>query len=270
MPRFDVNLSMVFTELPLVQRPAAARAAGFDAVELWWPWPVAVPPDRDVEALAAAIRDAGVALVSLNFFAGDPAAGERGLVSRPGRGAEFADNVDAAVGLGARLGCRAYNALYGSRIAGVPAGEQDDVALANLSLAAGAAARAGGVILVEPISGVPEYPLKTAGDAIAVLDRVERATGATNLRLLLDLYHLAVNGEDVPDVIDTHTARAGHVQMADAPGRHEPGTGTLDLAWHLRRLARAGYDGWVGLEYHPTGASADSFGWLREVAGCLQ
>jgi hydroxypyruvate isomerase len=266
MPRFDVNLSIVFTELPLVQRPAAARAAGFGAVELWWPWPVAVPPDREVDALAAAIRDAGVALVNLNFFAGDPAAGERGLVSRPGRAAEFADGVEVAVELGARLGCRAYNALYGSRMAGVPAAEQDDLALANLSLAASAAARAGGVVLVEPISGVPEYPLKTAGDAVSVLDRVERATGATNLRLLLDLYHLAVNGEDVPEAIDRHAARAGHVQIADAPGRHEPGTGTLDLAGYLRRLDRTGYDGWVGLEYHPTGASAGSFGWLREVA----
>jgi hydroxypyruvate isomerase len=270
MPRFDVNLSIVFTELPVLQRPPAARAAGFRAVELWWPWPVAVPPDREVEALAVAIQDAGVSLVSLNFFAGDPAAGERGLVSWPGRAAEFADSVDVAVGLGARLGCRAYNALYGTRIPGVPAGEQDDAALANLSLAAGAAARAGGVVLVEPVSGVPGYPLKTAGDAVAVLDRVERATGATNLRLLLDLYHLAVNGEDVVKAIDCYGARAGHVQIADAPGRHQPGTGTLDLAGYLRRLDRTGYDGWVGLEYHPTGASADSFGWLREVAVCLQ
>jgi hydroxypyruvate isomerase len=270
MPRFDVNLSILFTELPAAQRPAAASAAGFGGVELWWPWPVAVPPDREVEALAAAIEDAGVALVSLNFFAGDPAAGERGLVSRPGRTAEFADSVDVAVGLGARLGCRAYNALYGSRIAGVPAQEQDEVALANLSLAASAAARTGGVVLVEPISGVPAYPLKTADDAVAVLDRVERETGATNLRLLLDLYHLAVNGQDVATAIDSHAARAGHVQIADAPGRHQPGTGALDLSGYLRRLERAGYDGWVGLEYHPTGASADSFGWLREVAGCLQ
>ena len=108
MTRFDVNLSILFTELPLLERPAAARAAGFGAVELWWPFDVAVPPDRDVDALVAAVEDAGVQLVGLNFFAGDMAGGDRGLVSWPARAAEFRDNVDATVAIGARLGCRAY------------------------------------------------------------------------------------------------------------------------------------------------------------------
>jgi hydroxypyruvate isomerase len=263
MPRFDVNLSILFTELPLAQRPAAARAAGFDAVECWWPWPVAVPADREVDAFAAAVRDAGVRLVSLNFFAGDQAAGERGLVSWPDRETEFADSVEVAVGLGERLGCRAFNAPYGTRIPGKSAAVQDDLALRNLSFAAGAAARVDGVVLVEAVSGIPAYPLKTAGDAAAVADRVARETGATNLRLLCDLYHLAVNGQDVPKSIDRHLERIGHVQIADAPGRHEPGTGTLDIDGYLRHLDLSGYDGWVGLEYNPTGASADSFGWLR-------
>ena len=270
MTRFDVNLSILFTELPLLERPAAARAAGFSAVELWWPFDVAVPTDREVDALVAAAQDAGVRLVGLNFFAGDMPGGDRGLVSWPARAGELRDNLDVAVGLGQRLGCTAFNALYGNRVDGSTPEAQDDLATEQLALAAAAAGRVGGVVLVEAVSGAPRYPLRTAADAVAVLDRVERETGAANLRFLCDLYHLAVNGDDLDKVIATHTGRTGHVQIADAPGRHQPGTGRLDLDGHLRRLATAGYDGWVGLEYTPSGASADSFDWLppeRRSAG---
>jgi hydroxypyruvate isomerase len=262
MTRFDVNLSILFTELPLPERPAAARAAGFTAVELWWPFAVAVPPDRDVDALVAAVQDAGVELVGLNFFAGDMAAGDRGLVSWPARAGEFRDNVEATVAIGERLGCRRFNALYGNRLDGVSPAEQDDLATGQLALAAAAAGRVGGVVLVEAVSGAPRYPLRTAADAVGVLDRVGQATGAANLAWLCDLYHLAVNGDDLDRVIDHYRDRIGHVQIADVPGRHEPGTGSLPLDRLLGELAGAGYDGWVGLEYTPSGASADSFGWL--------
>ena len=118
------------------------------------------------------------------------------------------------------------------------------------------------MVLVEAVSGAPRYPLRTAADAVGVIDRVERETGAANLRFLCDLYHLAVNGDDLDKAIEQHRDRIGHVQIADAPGRHEPGTGSLDLDGLLGKLATSGYDGWVGLEYKPSGASADSFGWL--------
>jgi hydroxypyruvate isomerase len=262
MPRFDVNLSILFTELPLLERPAAARAAGFDAVELWWPYEVAVPPDREVDALVAAVQDAGTRLVGLNFFAGDMAGGDRGLVSWPARAAELRDNLEVTVEIGRRLGCRAFNALYGNRVDGASPEEQDDLAVGQLALAAAAAERVGGVVLVEAVSGAPRYPLKTAADAVGVIDRVRRETGAANLAFLCDLYHLAVNGDDLDKTIERHGDRIGHVQIADVPGRHEPGTGSLDLDRLLAGLAAAGYDGWVGLEYSPSGASADSFGWL--------
>ena len=109
------------------------------------------------------------------------------------------------------------------------------------------------------MSGAPAYPLLTAADALAVIDR----TGEPNVALLADLYHLAVNGDDVDKVIADHTDRIGHVQIADAPGRNEPGTGSLPLLAQLTDLRAAGYDGWVGLEYKPSGASADSFGWIK-------
>jgi hydroxypyruvate isomerase len=260
--RYDVNLSMLFAELPLLQRPEAAAAAGFDAVEFWWPFDVAVPDDAEVDRFASAIADAGVQLVGLNFFAGDMPAGERGLVSWPARSSEFRENVAVTVELGRRLGCRAFNALYGNRVDDAAAQEQDELAVENLALACDAAASADAVVLVEPGSGAPRYPLLTAADAVAVIERVEGASGVQNLRLLLDVYHLAVNGDDVEAAIDAHVGRVGHVQIADHPGRHEPGTGSLDLEGQLARLAAAGYRGNVGLEYKPSGESATSFDWL--------
>ena len=263
MARFDVNCSILFTELPVLQRPAAARAAGFTAVEFWWPWGEAVPPDADVDAFVRAVRDAGVDLVGLNFFAGDMPGGDRGLVSWPERSAEFRDNLDVAVSVGEQLGCRAFNALYGNRVADTTPERQDELAVENLTLAAAAADRLDGVVLVEPVSGAPAYPLLTAADAVEVIERAERSSGATNLRFLCDVYHLAVNGDDPPKAISSHFGRIGHVQIADAPGRNEPGTGELPIQDYLRQLDEAGYDGWVGLEYKPSGAaSADSFGWL--------
>jgi hydroxypyruvate isomerase len=262
MAKYDVNLSILFTELPLHDRPRAAKAAGFDAVEFWWPFDVAVPADHQVDAFVRAVRDAGVQLVGLNFFAGDMPGGDRGLVSWPERAAEFRDNVEVTVGLGAQLGCRSFNALYGNRVDGATPQEQDDLATRQLALAAAAAERIGGEVLVEAVSGAPAYPLKTAADAVGAIDRVRRETGATNLRFLCDLYHLAVNGDDLDKTIEHYSDRIGHVQIADAPGRHEPGTGSLDLGGLLGRLAGSGYDGFVGLEYKPSGPSADSFGWL--------
>jgi len=260
--RYAVNCSILFTELPLLQRPAAARAAGFAAVEFWWPFAAAVPADREVDAFVAAVEDAGVALVGLNFAAGDMSGGDRGLVSWPGRESEFRDNVAVAVGIGERLGTRAFNALYGNRLDGVAESAQDEPAVDNLGAAAAAAARIDATVLVEPVSGAPRYPLRRAADAVAVIDRVEAATGASNVALLADLYHLAVNGDDVAAVIAEHAPRIGHVQVADAPGRHEPGTGSLDLDAHLAALQSAGYGGWVACEYTPSTTSAESFGWL--------
>lgn len=260
--RYAVNCSILFTELALLERPAAARDAGFDAVEFWWPFDTAVPSDADADAFVRAVQDAGVQLVGLNFFAGDMPGGDRGLVSWSERSAEFTDNVDATVGIGQQLGCRAFNALYGNRVEGADPREQDELATGNLTLAAQAAQRIGGTVLVEPVSGAPAYPLLTADDAVAVIERVRADGGPDNLGLLADLYHLAVNGDDVADAIERHAGAIAHVQVADAPGRHEPGTGSLALAAHLHRLHENGYSGWVGLEYTPSGASADSFGWL--------
>jgi hydroxypyruvate isomerase len=262
-PRYAVNCSILFTELPLLERPAAARQAGFDAVEFWWPWPVAVPGDAEVDRFVAAVADAGVQLIGLNFAAGDMPGGDRGFVSWPARSGEFRDNVDVTIGIGERLGCRAYNALYGNRIEDVSAEEQDELAAENLAIAARAAKRVEGTVLVEPVSGAPRYPLLTAADALAAIDRASAHGSVDNIRLLFDVYHLAVNGDDVDAAIERAAGRIGHVQIADAPGRHQPGTGGLPIGRWLSQITATGYDGRVALEYVPEGPSADSFGWLE-------
>jgi hydroxypyruvate isomerase len=260
--RYAVNLSILFTELPLLERPEAARRAGFQAVEFWWPWPVAVPSDAEIGRFVTAVTDAGVRLVGLNFFAGDMPGGDRGLVSWRERGSEFRDNVDVTIGIGEQLGCRAFNALYGNRRDDADPEDVDRLGTENLALAAKAARRIGGTVLVEAISGAPRYPLLTAADALRVIDRARGQGDVTNVRLLLDIYHLAVNGDDIDAAIDRAAGRIGHVQIADAPGRHEPGTGRLAIDHYLDRIAATGYDGWIGLEYSPSGASRDAFDWL--------
>lgn len=261
---YTVNCSILLTELPLLERPAAAKAAGFDAVEFWWPFATSVPADADIDAFESAIRDAGVQLTGLNFYAGDMPGGDRGLVSWPARSSEFRDNIDVVVGIGRDLGCAAFNALYGNRVddasAGVSAEEQDAVAVENLAASAAAVASIDGVVLLEPVSGVERYPLKTAADALAVIDNVREASGADNIKLLADFYHLAVNGDDVPAVIEKHVHDFGHIQIADNPGRGAPGTGSLPLNDWIARSQALGYDGPIGLEYKAPAESA--FDWL--------
>lgn len=256
------NCSLLFTERPLLERPAAAREAGFTAIEFWWPWPQQpVPGDHEVDAFVAAVRDSGVQLVGLNFFAGDLKGPDCGVLSIPARSAQFVDNLDLAVGIGDQLGVQAFNALYGNRVDDAGPQQQDELARENLVRAAGAAARIGATVLVEPVSGPKPYPLRTADDAVAVVRSV-RDAGATNVGFLCDLFHLANNGDDVDDAIRRHASLVRHVQVADHPGRGEPGTGQLPIGRHLAHLAAAGYDGWVGLEYVPTTDTGSSLSWL--------
>jgi hydroxypyruvate isomerase len=260
--RFDVNCSILFTELPLLQRPAAAKAAGFDAVEFWWPFEEYVPRDKDADAFVAAIENAGVDLISLNFHAGDMAAGERGILSDPGKAREFRENIAAVTEIARRAGCTRLNAPYGNRIPGADPAEQDAVATENLTFAAEAAAAIGATVLVEAINSVdvPAFPVDTSARAIAVIEKVP----ADNVAFLADLYHLATMGEDLRETLAAHRDRIAHVQVADVPGRGAPGTGTLDFEPLFKQLAAQGYTGAVGLEYLPADPadSASSFGWL--------
>ncbi|MGW4894651.1 TIM barrel protein [Kitasatospora sp. NPDC004240] len=266
---YTVNLSILFGELPLLERPAAAAAAGFTAAELWWPFGEEhTPAEAELDALRKAFTDAGVRLTGLNFL-DDLSKGARGTVSVPAEKERFRANVPVAAALAGSLGTTALNALYGNRVEGVDPAEQDALALENLVLAARAAHEVGAILLIETLNAAesPDYALVTAEAAVEVVDKVNAATGLGNARFLCDLYHLARNGEDPAGVIERYADRIGHVQIADTPGRNEPGTGGLDFEDLFARLTAVGYTGRIGLEYRPAnGVSADSFAWLpREL-----
>ena len=256
---FAVNCSILLTDRDVPARLDAVRQAGFAAVEFWWPFASATPSDAEVEAFVTAVRNSGLQLVALNLFAGDMPAGDRGVVSWPGREDELRRSTELAARIGGELNCRLFNALYGNRRPDVDAAAQDDLAVQNLGTVATELARVEGTVLVEPVSGADAYPLRTADDVVAVLDRVERETGAGNLALLLDVYHVATNGDDVLGAIDRHRSRIAHVQVADAPGRGAPGSGELALQTWIDRLRSVGYQGVLALEYRSD--ETDPFTW---------
>ncbi|MGR8007355.1 TIM barrel protein [Streptomyces hypolithicus] len=265
--RFDVNLSILFTELPLLERPAAAAAAGFKAVELWWPWIETPTPDQaELDALKRALDEAGTQLVGLNFYAGQLPGPDRGALSVPGEESDrFRANIDVAADFAASVGCKALNALYGNRVDGTDPDVQDKLALENLVVAARAADRVGAILLIETLNKPesPLYPLVSAPAGVEIVDKVNAATGLGNAKFLLDIYHLSMNGENLPEVIAAYAEKTGHVQIADNPGRGAPGTGSLPLEELLDQLKKAGYDGWVGLEYKPGDRpSTEAFDWL--------
>ena len=257
---YIVNCSTLLTELPVMERAQAAKDAGFDRVEFWWPFDGnPTPSQAEVDEFIASLETAGVELAGLNFWAGNMAGGDRGMVSILGAEADFAANVDIVVEIGRRTGCRAFNALYGLRTEGQDPADQDAAALANLALAARAVSKIDGTVLVEPVSGAEDYPLKRYADAAEVVARV-RADGAENVAVLADLFHMSVNGDDVAAVIEAEAANFGHIQIADAEGRGAPGTGQLPLHEWIDRAYGLGYTGPIALEYKQDRATA--FDWL--------
>ncbi|WP_025274726.1 hydroxypyruvate isomerase family protein [Haloglycomyces albus] len=262
MINYTVNCSILFQELPLLERPAAAKAAGFEGVEFWWPLSESVPGDAEVDRFVRAVENAGVQLTGLNF-ADDIPNGYRGLLSNPARSREFRDNIDVTVGIAERLGCTSLNALYGIRLDGVAEAEQDELAVVNYGHAATAADRIGATVLVEALNAIesPTFPIVSSHDVATVIDTVTKETGQRNLEILADFYHLARMGEKTSDVLSRYGDRIGHVQIADTPGRNEPGTGDFDFDELYSGLDELGYDGWVGLEYKASGSTVDSFAW---------
>jgi hydroxypyruvate isomerase len=264
-PQSQANISLLFAEVPFERRPAAAAAAGFTGIECWWPFASAVPAAGQIDAFVASVADAGITLRGLNFFAGDMAGGERGIASHPARRREFDAGVAVAVDIGGRLGVTGFNALYGNRLAGVRPVDQDDAALAALAAAAEHADSIGAAVLVEPVSGVAAYPLRLAADALTVIHGVRERITKGHIALLADLYHLTVNGDDVIRLIDRQAGEIGHVQVADAPGRHEPGTGHAPIVELVELLENAGYTGGIGLEYLPAGDTVAGLTWLSQL-----
>jgi hydroxypyruvate isomerase len=262
--RFAANLSIIYGHLPLLERPAAAAADGFTAVETWWPFTSPAPSGQEADAFAAALDAAGVRLVAMNLPEGDMRAGDRGLLSSPRRAGQFRAGIDTAAGFAARTGCRVLNALYGNREPGVSPARQDETALESLVLAARMADTIGACIVLEAISPqeAPEYPLHDAAATTATAKAVNAASGLANTGILLDVYHHGRCGEDVPALLRRHISQVLHVQVADDPGRGRPGSGTLGYPAVFAALRDLGYDRWIGLEYEPVRDPAVDFDWL--------
>lgn len=260
---YVLNCSTLLTELPVLERAQAAKDAGFDRVEFWWPFDGnPTPTSAEVDEFITSLETAGVALAGLNFWAGNMGAGDRGMVSVIGAEEDFAANVAIVVEIGRRTGCRAFNALYGLRTEGQDPAAQDATAAANLAFAARAVDEIGGTVLVEPVSGAEAYPLKRYADAAEVVAKV-RADGPENIAVLADFYHMHVNGDDVAAVIESEAVNFGHIQIADAEGRGAPGTGSLPLHDWIDRAYALGYTGSVALEYKQDRATA--FDWLSHT-----
>lgn len=234
------NVSILYPDVGVLERAGRARQDGFTAIESWWPFASAGPSDAEVDAFVTSVTDAGVELVAMNTFAGDVAAGERGIVSEPHRKAEFDDSLAVALGVGRRLGTRMFNTLVGT-------GPLRDLGAGRLEMAARTALADGRRILIEPLSGVEDYPITTTKEAFALVAALGKGSG-----VLADLYHLAVNGEDVDATIGARGDDFAHVQIADSPGRGAPGTGSLPLSRWLEALDTMGYAGWVALEHRPS------------------
>lgn len=254
MPKFCANISMMFAELPMAWRPKAARAAGFEAIEVQFPYEV------PLDDFAAAVEKAGLTVALINFPAGDAAKGDRGLGALPARKDEFRAGIDLAKRYAERLGVRAINLL-----AGVPGPEvPDDAARAtlidNLRYAAAAVEDIGATVCLEAINtrDVPGFWLHDPDQVVALIDEA----GVKNAALQYDLYHMQIMRGDLIPTLERLMARIGHIQFADTPGRHEPGTGEINFANVFAAIDRFGYQGWVGAEYRPAGRTIDGLAWL--------
>ncbi|ADB33651.1 Hydroxypyruvate isomerase [Kribbella flavida DSM 17836] len=258
----SANVSMLFTELPYLDRYAAAARRGFALVESWWPFPGPTASGAEIDLLVTALKAGGVSLSALNFYGGDLPGGERGVASHPDRQEELAANISTVVEIAERTGCRLFNLLYGQLDDRWTPEEQRACAVEAIRSAAAAVAPFGGTVLIEPLTeGLNgRYPLLTADDVLALLDGPLQ--DVPNVSLLFDTFHLGSNGVDLVSTASRLGATLAHVQLADSPGRGEPGSGALPLDDTLDALKAAGYTGVVACEYKPTVDTASSFGWL--------
>ncbi len=254
MPRFAANLSMLWQDLDPYDRFVAAAEAGFSRVETLF------PHELDAVRVGALLHHLHLDLVLFDPAPGDWAGGERGLLCLPGREAEFLATVRDAIDLAAHLGTRQLNALAGILPPGVSREAGERTALANLRTAAPLIEAAGLILLVEAINSIdmPGY----FADTIERAADLVMATHSQAVRLQLDQYHVAMMGDDPIAALHRHRELIRHVQIADLPGRHEPGTGSHPIPEFLATLDDIGYEGVVGLEYRPLGSTADSLSWL--------
>lgn len=255
MPKFAANLSFLFTEQPFQARFELAAAAGFKGVEYLFPY------DYPAEELLSCLRENGLEQVLFNLPPGNWSTGERGLACLPDRQDEFFRSVDLALEYAGRLSCRRLHCMAGLRPDGVSEGDLEGVYVENLRHAADRMATMGVMVTIEPINSrfdMPGYWLDDVDKAF----RLQRLIGRDNVKVQYDVYHAQVIAGDLARRLTSCLAHIGHIQIADNPGRHEPGSGEINFPFLFALLDRLGYDGWIGCEYKPLSATEQSFGWL--------
>lgn len=257
MPKFAANLTMLFNEVPFLERFAAAKAAGFEAVEYLFPYAY------DKNELAGLLKTHGLKQVLHNLPAGNWEAGERGIACHPGRVEEFRAGVDQAIAYATALGCPQVNCLAGKVPAGVSRDEAHATFVANLKFAADKLKAAGLKLLIEPINSydIPGFFLNYTAQAAAILDEV----GSDNLYIQYDLYHAQRMEGELAATVQKYLPRIAHVQLADNPGRNEPGTGEMNYPFLFRHLDAIGYSGWIGCEYKPKTTTVEGLGWIKNL-----
>jgi hydroxypyruvate isomerase len=258
MPQFAANLTMLFNEVPFLDRFERAANAGFTAVEFLFPyaWPAA--------EIKARLDVYGLKLVLHNLPGGDWEAGERGIACHPDRVDEFRAGVAKGIAYGQALGVPQLNCLAGKAPAGVDAAVLRQVFVDNLKFAAAEFKAAGLKLLIEPINtfDIPGFFLNTTAQAVAILDDV----GADNAFVQYDIYHAQRMEGELAATMQKYLARIGHLQLADNPGRHEPGTGEINYAFLFAHLDRMGYQGHIGCEYKPATTTEAGLGWRQQLA----
>jgi hydroxypyruvate isomerase len=255
MPRFAANLTMLFTEVAFLDRFERAAKAGFKAVEFLFPYPF------PAAELSSRLKDNGLELVLHNLPAGDWDKGERGIACLPSRVDEFKAGVGKAIEYATALGVKQINCLAGKAAEGVPEKQARETFVANLRFAAGELKKAGIKSLIEPINtyDIPGFYLTRSAQALSIIDEV----GSDNLYLQYDAYHMQRMEGELAATIKKHLPRIAHVQVADNPGRNEPGTGEINHEFLFAHLDRIGYGGWIGCEYKPATTTEAGLGWLK-------
>ncbi len=255
MPRFAANLTMLFNELPFLDRFDAAAKSGFKAVEFLFPYPYMIKEIKD------RLDANGLTLVLHNLPAGNWDGGERGIACLPDRVSEFRDGVGRAIEYGSALGVPQINCLAGKVPAGVSDATVRDTFVGNLRYAAAELKRSGIKLLMEPINtyDIPGFYLNRTAQALAFIDEV----GSDNLFVQYDIYHMQIMEGDLAPTIEKNLKLIPHMQLADTPGRHEPGTGEINYGYLLPHIDKLGYQGWIGCEYKPAAKTTDGLGWTK-------
>jgi hydroxypyruvate isomerase len=255
MPKFCANLTLLFNEVPFMDRFRAAAQAGFAGVEYLFPY------DYDKDELADALRANRLQQVLHNLPAGNWNEGERGIACHPGRVGEFQDGVGEAIEYATRLGCRQVNCLAGLVPEGVAPGRLRTTFISNLKFAALKLKEHGIRLLMEPINtrDMPGFYLTHTAQAVDII----REVGSDNLFVQYDIYHMQIMEGDLASTIEKHLAHIAHMQLADNPGRHEPGTGEINYPFLFAHVDRIGYTGWIGCEYKPATTTAAGLSWVQ-------